>query len=285
MGFYDRLMNLDRRWVYLFVAIAVILPILLQDFGVPIIIPPYITPEAKNVYNFVEKLKADDILFLAIDYDPPAMAELHPVARAILKQCFKKNVKVIISALSQNGPGMAEQLISQTAREYNKVNGVDYVYLGYKPFPAIVIMGMSQNFKLFFPKDYYNTPLDSLPMMRKIRSIKDTKGVISVCAGNIADWWINEGAGRYNYPLALAVTGVMAADYYPFLNSGQIFGLVSGMKGAAEYEYLMEKGGYMKKEEFIAGRSMPIQTFAHAVVILFIIIGNIGYFMSKRKKL
>lgn len=284
MGFYDRLMNLDRRWVYLFVAIAVILPILLQDFGVPIIIPPYITPETKSVYSFVEKLQAGDVLFLAIDYDPMAMAELHPVARAILKQCFKKDVKVIISALSQNGPGMAEQLISQTGREYNKVNGVDYVYLGYKPFPAIVIMGMSQNFKLFFPKDYYGNPLESLPMMTKIRNIKETKGVIDVAAGSVADYWINEGAGRYNYPLALCVTGVMAADYYPFLNSGQIFGLIGGMKGAAEYEYLAEKGGYMKKEELKATQGMPIQTFAHIVVILFIIIGNVGYFMSKRKK-
>jgi len=284
MGFYDRLMSLDRRWIYLFVAIAVVLPILLEEFGIPISIPPYVTPEAKSVYTFVHKLQPDDVLFLAIDYDPMAMAELHPVARAILRQCFKKDVRVIISALSQNGPGMAEQLISQTAKEYNKVNGIDYVYLGYKPYPGIVIMGMSQNFKLFFPKDYYGNPLESLPMMRKIRSIQDTKGVIDVAAGMVADYWINDGAGRYNYPLALAVTGVMAADYYPFLNSGQIFGLVSGMKGAAEYEYLAEKDGYMKKEDFIANRSMPIQTFAHVVVILFIVIGNIGYFMSKRKK-
>lgn len=284
MDFYSRLMNLDRRWVYLFVAIAVMIPIFLEAFGVPIFIPPYVTPETKGVYNFVERLRPGDMLFLAIDYDPMAMAELHPVARAILKQCFKKDVKVIISALSQNGPGMAEQLISQLAKEYNKVNGIDYVYLGYKPYPGLVIMGMSQNFKLFFPKDYYGTPLDSLPMMAKVRNIKDTKGVIDVAAGSVADMWINDGAGRYNYPLALAVTGVMAADYYPFLNSGQIFGLVSGMKGAAEYEYLAEKGGYMRKDEFIANRSMPIQTFAHVVVILFIIIGNVGYFMSKRKK-
>jgi hypothetical protein len=284
MGFYDRLMNLDRHWIYLFVGISVILPILLEAFGIPIIIPPYVTPEVKKVYDFVEKLEKGDLLFVAIDYDPTAMAELHPMGWAILRQCFKKDVKLIISALHQNGPGMAEQLISQAAKEYNKVNGVDYVYLGYKPYPAIVIMGMGQNFKLFFPKDYYGTSLDSLPLMNKVRNIKDTKGVIDIAAGSVVDYWINYGAGRYNYPLALCVTGVMAADYYPFLNSGQIFGLISGMKGAAEYERLMEKGGYMKKDQFIATRSMPIQTFAHVVIILFIIIGNIGFFMSKRKK-
>jgi hypothetical protein len=48
MGFYDRLMNLDRRWVYLFVAIAVVIPIFLEAFGVPIFIPPYVTPETKS---------------------------------------------------------------------------------------------------------------------------------------------------------------------------------------------------------------------------------------------
>ena len=285
MSFYDRLMSLDRRWVYLLVGIAVILPILLQDFGVPLDIPPYITQETRSVYDFVENLEAGDVLFIAIDYDPTAMAELHPMAWAIVRQCFTKDVKLILSGLHQNGVGMGEQLIAEAGKEYNKVNGIDYVYLGYKPYPGIVIMGMGQNFKLFFPKDYYGTPLDSLPMMKKIRNLKDTKGVISIAAGGVADYWINYGAGRYGFPLALCVTGVMTADYYPFLDSGQIFGLLGGMKAAAEYEFLAEEGGYMTKEQFVANRSMPIQTFAHVVIILFIIIGNIGYFMSKRKKL
>jgi len=272
MNFYERLMKLDRRWVYLAMAIAVTIPVL-----VPFKVPVYVTPEAKSVYDFVENTKPGEIIFLAIDYDPNAMAELHPMAKAIMRQCFSKEIKLLISALSQNGPGMAEQLISEISKEYNKKNGVDYVYLGYKPYFAIVMLAMGQNFRIPFPTDYYGNPLDSLPMMDGVRNYDDVKCVISIVAGNIADYWINYANGRYKVKVALGVTGVMSADYYPFLQSGQLFGLLGGLKGASEYERLT-------KQEGVATEGMSIQTVAHLVVIGFIVIGNIGFFMSKKNK-
>jgi len=272
MNFYERLMQLDRRWVYLAMAIAVAIPILF-----PFKVPVYVTPEAKSVYDFVENTKPGEIIFLAIDYDPNAMAELHPMAKAIMRQCFSKGIKLLISALSQNGPGMAEQLISEISKEYNKKNGVDYVYLGYKPYFGIVILAMGQNFRIPFPTDYYGTTLDSLPMMDGVRNYDDVKCVISITAGNIAEAWINYANGRYKVKVALGVTGVMAADYYPFLQSGQLSGLLGGLKGASEYERLT-------KQEGVATEGMSIQTVAHLVVIGFIVIGNIGFFMSKKNK-
>jgi hypothetical protein len=272
MNFYERLMQLDRRWIYLGVAIAVTIPVLF-----PFKVPVYVTPEAKSVYDFVENTKPGEIIFLAIDYDPNAMAELHPMAKAIMRQCFSKGIKLLISALSQNGPGMAEQLISEISKEYNKKNGVDYVYLGYKPYFAIVMLAMGQNFRIPFPTDYYGNPLDSLPMMDGVRNYDDVKCVISIVAGNIADYWINYANGRYKVKVALGVTGVMSADYYPFLQSGQIFGLLGGLKGASEYERLT-------KQEGVATEGMSIQTVAHLVIIGFIVIGNIGFFMSKKNK-
>jgi len=272
MDFYERLMNLDRRWVYLIVGIAVIIPVL-NPFRVPV----YVTPEVKAIYDYVESLEPGDILFLAIDYDPQAMAEVHPMARAIMRQCFAKDIKLIISALSQNGPGMAEQLISEVAREFDKKSGIDYCYLGYKPYFAIVILGMGQNFRIPFPTDYYGVPLDSLPMMRGVRNYDDVKVVIDIAATNAADYWIINGNGRYNIKLALGVTGVMTANYYPYLASGQIFGLMGGLKGASEYEALSKQGDR-------AIKMMSIQTTAHIVIVLFIVAGNIGYFMSRKKK-
>jgi hypothetical protein len=272
MSFYEKLMNLDRRWVYLAVGIAVLVPFFIS-FDVPV----YTTPEVKAVYDFMESLKEGDILFLAIDYDPNAMAELHPTATVMMRQAFRKNVKLIISALSQNGPGMAEQLIAKISKEYGKKSGIDYCYLGYKPYPAITILAMGQNFRIPFPADYYGVPLDSLPMMRKIKNYDDVKAVIDVTGTNAIDFWLVNANARYRVKLAAAVTGVMAADYYPYLQSGQLFGLLSGLKGASEYEVLANQKGF-------AFSGMRIQTIAHIVVILFIVIGNIGFFMSKAGK-
>jgi hypothetical protein len=223
---------------------------------------------------------------IGVDYAPEVMAELNPMTYAISRQAFKRDIKLLLCCLHQNGPGMVEQVISQVSKEYNKVNGVDYVYLGYKPYPGITILAMGQNFRIPFPEDYYGTPLDSLPMMRGLTNFSNVKAIINISGGSGTEFWINYANGRYNAKLAIGVTGVMTSDYYPFLQSGQIFGLIGGMKGASEYEYLAEKAGYISKakNQLSAYKTMPIQTTSHLVVILFIVLGNIGFFMSKKKK-
>jgi hypothetical protein len=281
MTFYEKMMSLDRRWVYLVIGVVVVVTAIW-----PFAVPLYVTPETRSVYDFVESLVPEEVLMIGVDYDPASLAELHPMSYTITRQCFAKDVKLLLVCLHQNGPGMVEQVVAQVAEEYDKVNGIDYVYLGYKPYPGITILAMGQNFRIPFPEDYYGTPLDSLPMMRNITNFDNVKAILNISAGSGTEYWINYANGRYNAKLAIGVTGVMTSDYYPFLQSGQIFGLIGGMKGAAEYEYLAEKGGYISREkgELWASKSMPIQTTTHIVIILFIIIGNVGYFMSKRKK-
>jgi hypothetical protein len=281
MNLYERMMSLDRRWVYLVIGVVVVVTAI-WTFRVPL----YVTPEVKSVYDFVESLTPGEVLMIGVDYAPEVMAELHPMSYVITRQCFSKDIKLLLCCLHQNGPGMVEQVIAQVAEEYGKVNGVDYVYLGYKPYPGITILAMGQNFRIPFPEDYYGTPLDSLPMMRTMTNFDNVKAIINISGGSGTEYWINYANGRYNAKLAIGVTGVMTADYYPFLQSGQIFGLIGGMKGASEYEYLAEKGGYISKEkdQLWASKSMPIQTTTHIVIILFIVIGNIGYFMTKGKK-
>jgi hypothetical protein len=281
MSFYEKIMSLDRRWVYLTIGVVVTATVI-WSFPVPL----YVTPEARSVYDFVDGLMPGEVLMIGVDYAPEVMAELHPMSYAITRQCFAKDVKLLLCCLHQNGPGMVEQVIAQVAEEYGKVNGVDYVYLGYKPYPGITILAMGQNFRIPFPEDYYGTTLDSLPMMRNMTNFDNVKAIINISGGSGTEYWINYANGRYNAKLAIGVTGVMTSDYYPFLQSGQIFGLIGGMKGAAEYEYLAEKGGYIsrEKDQLWASKSMPIQTTTHIVIILFIVIGNVGYFMSKRKK-
>ena len=81
----------------------------------------------------------------------------------------------------------------------------------------------------------------------------------------------------YNVPMACGVTAVSAADIYPYIQSGQFIGMLGGLKGAAEYETLLD-------EKRMATMGMEAQNWAHIIIILFIIIGNIGYVIIGRKK-
>jgi hypothetical protein len=278
MKLAEKMFAIDRRWVYLALGLAVLI-----SLKIPFSIPIPISKEARNIYNFVDTLKAGDAVHLAIDYDPSTLAELQPMTLSILKQCFEKKIRVVVTALHQNGPAMAAGAIdTAVARHFARTgeqmkNGVNYVFLGYKPYPALIILGMGQNYRIPFPADYYNVPLDSLPMMNKIQNYDDIKAILNISGTSATDYWISYGNGRYKVPLAIGVTGVMATDYYPYWQTGQIFGILGGLKGAAEYETLVGTPGK-------AVQGMKVQMVAHLIIILFIVIGNIGYFAQRKKK-
>ncbi len=275
---FERMFAIDRRWVYGLMMVAVIVSVIAKP-----IIPIPISEEARSIYDFMNSLEAGDYIHLAMDYDPSTLAELHPMTLAVLKQCFENEIKVIITALHQNGPGMAAAAIDTASQRHFDITGArpesgeDYVFLGYKPYPALIILGMGQNYRIPFPNDYYNVPLDSLPMMDGIRNYDDIEAIINISGTSATEWWISYGNGRYQVPLAIGVTGVMATDYYPYLQTGQIFGILGGLQGAAEYETLVGTPGK-------AVEGMSVQVVAHSIIIIFIIIGNIGYFATRRKQ-
>ncbi|MBD3163244.1 MAG: hypothetical protein GF346_12270 [Candidatus Eisenbacteria bacterium] len=269
---FDRLLTIDRRWIYLVMALAVAIPAIFGFY-----VPVSVSKEVRNIYEFVDELESGDVMVIAIDYDPSTLAELHPMTEAILRQCFEKDVQVIVTALSQFGPAMADELITRVAKDFGKESGVDYTFLGYKPYPAITILAMGTDFRVPFPTDYYGTPIDEIPMMEDLHNYSDVEGVISMAGGNAADFWIQYGNAKYGVPVALGVTGVMASDYYPYLQSGQIFGLIPGVKGAAEYEQLRGIRGQ-------GSRGMPYQVLTHLLILIFMIITNIAYVAQRRAR-
>jgi len=96
--------------------------------------------------------------------------------------------------------------------------------------------------------------------------------------------WIQFGGDPAGVPVAAGVTAVEAPLLYPYYPA-QLLGLMGGLQGAAEYEAaLVGKYPEYTAVSKQAIRFMGPQTVAHIVIILFIIIGNIAYFSSERRK-
>lgn len=283
MNFFEKIAKLDRRWIYLILAAVVVITVIIEFES-----PLRVNPEVQSIYDFVERLEEGQYIHFAMDYDPGSMAELHPMTYAIMEQAMAKGIKLVITALSPNGPGMAESamldVMDSVRTKYGRemTYGEDVVFLGYKPYPGIVILSMGQNYRLSFPSDYYNTLTDSIPMMNGIVNYDNVEGIILITGTSGIDFWLSYANGRYNALLAAGLTGVSAADYYPYLRSGQLFGLMGGMLGAAEYETLVRKNTPGAKPG-PAMEAMRVQVWTHITIIVFILIGNIGYFISKRR--
>ena len=272
-NFWVKLGNLDRRWVYLFVWLAVILPLVF-----PAKFPISITPEARQLYNAVEALPDSAVVLLTFDVYPNALAETEPMARAALHQLFHRHNKIVtLTTIPLGGPSIAERVTREMAAKYGKVYGVDYVNLGYKPNYVSVLKGLGTSIEAIYPTDNSGTPLGQLPLMQKVKSYADMKFIFVVTDNGIIDYWISIVGAQYPIPIGAGVTAVMAPKQYAFVGSGQLTGLLGGMKGAAEYEELVGKHD-------LATTGMGIQSLIHFLIIALIVLGNIGYFVGRRLK-
>lgn len=276
----DALLRIDRRIIYSILGIAVIIPLIL-----PIGIPVNVMPQTQKLYDAVDEIPpADNPLLISVDFDPAAMPELYPMLLAILRHAFAKDIRVLMLAIWAPGTGMGEMALRQVASEYGKVYGRDYVFLGYKAGMTAVMLGMGESIRGVFPTDYYGTPLDSLELMEGVDNYREIPLGISLSAGTPGYLeWITYAQSRYGLKVSAGVTAVSAADAYPYLQTGQLTGLLSGLKGASEYETLVERHGHSLAFK-PACQGMDSQSLAHLVIMIFIILGNLSYFLTRRRR-
>jgi len=193
-----------------------------------------------------------------------------------------------LHALCQRGLTLANNALARVTAEFPGLRyGVDYVNLGYKDGSAAVMRGLDQDFAGPFPADTRGRP------SRRFRSCAASKR-----PGREGGLFRRDGGHRgiLDHPDAsserhaghLGPTAVGAPKYYAYLNAGQLVGMVAGMKGAAEYEKLLAADHpelaqlYRSTRGFTATKGMDAQTVIHFVIILFILIGNIAYLVTKR---
>ncbi|HEY6571735.1 MAG TPA: hypothetical protein VI198_00325 [Candidatus Eisenbacteria bacterium] len=260
------LRDLDRRWLFLAVALLVIVP-LMTGFHVAPVLPGH---RAKGFYDAVEKLPAGSTVLLAGDYDPGTIAENYPAHLAAVRHLMSKNVKIIAIALYPGGPPLTEEVLTIGAGEYGKKVGIDYVNLGYKAGNELVMSRMGLSIPETFPVDSRGEPVSNIPVMTGIRSFNDLDLLVNISAGYPGTKeWVQQVVSRYHIPMVAAVTAVSAPEYYPYLQTGQLQGLLGGMAGAAEYEALV-------KHPALAMRGMDAQSLAHLFIALLIILGNVA---------
>lgn len=282
----DLLQNLDRRWIFLAMGLAVAVPLLFQ-----LQFPESTSELSQECFDSVEALDEGDPVLIALDFDPPSRGELEPMATAFVRHCCAKKLKLYFVTLWPAGPPMIDAAINKVivADFPEMAYGEDYVNLGYKPGHEGVIKVIVTSLKQLYTTDARGTNIDQIPMCRGIRNIQQMKLLVNVSAGYAgAKEWVQYATTPYGLKTIAGCTGVQAALLYPYVPK-QIPGLLGAIKGAAEYEQLVNNkidGGAKRAtpEKYLeAKRRMGPQFVAHILMVVLIILGNLAYFQERSR--
>lgn len=274
MRWLEKLQNINSKIIYLILAAAIILPLLF-----PIGIPVEISDSTRDFYNIIDRLPTGSVILISYDWDAASAPELYPQAQAITKHALNKGHKIIAMGLWYAGPTFADRVHDAVMAEIDgKEYGVDFVNLGFRPGAAVVLNSMARDIHQTFPEDVTRTRLSQIPLMQNVRNIDDVDLIISLSAGDPGyRTFVEQIGSQYNVPIATGVTAVSVPGATPYLQSGNIEALLGGLRAAAEYELLIDTPG-------LGLGGMDAQSVAHLTLIAFIIIGNVAYIATKKKK-
>ena len=246
--------------------LLVVVP-LLTGFHIAPVLPG---SRAKGFYDAIERVPAGSTVLLAGDYDPGTIAENYPMHLAAVRHLMARNIKIVAVELYPGGPPLADRVLHIAGEEFHKRESYDYVNLGFKSGNEVVMSQMGSSIPRTFPTDRRGVPVSQIPVMKGVENFSQIALLVSISAGFPGTKeWVQQVVSRYHVPMVAGVTAVSAPEYYPYLQAGQLQGLLGGMAGAAEYEVLV-------KHPALATRGMDAQSLVHVFIAFMILLGNLA---------
>jgi hypothetical protein len=280
--FIEKLGTMDRRYVFLLIAVAVVIPLILNyTSSIPT------SSIVQRLFDKVENLPPGSTILISFDYGPSTVPENQPMANALTRHALEKGHRVYLMALWATGPRQSLQLIQEIIQvEFpEKVYGEDWIHLGYKAGNQGLINTLLSDFKAMYTTDIEGTNIHDLAVMDDIRTLRDFDLILGLGSGFPGTKeWIQFAGDPGDIPVGGGTTAVMAPLLYPYYPK-QMVGFMGGLQGAAEYETaLSAKYPEYHQKSRIASTSMGPQVTAHLVIVAFIVLGNVTYLIERRRR-
>lgn len=266
-----RLQNVDKRILYLLLLATV-------AFGLvrPLDLPLNVGPGTRKLFDAVNNAPQDKIAVISTTWSASTQGENRPQTRVILEHLMRRRVRFALLAFEPQSTNLAQELAEELAPQYKYEYGTDWVNWGYRAEVPGTLKAMMQDIIQTFKTDSrQRKPLASMPVMKGVRSLTDAGVIVEIGASANFDYWFQFVVTSVKAPFGYGPTSVMAPELYSYIDSGQLVGMMFGIKGAAEYEKLLDIKGFTTR---------AIGPVSLALILLFVLIamGNTGMYMTRR---
>lgn len=308
--FGEKLQSLPKGILYLILIIFTSAPLF-----VSIAVPNKPEDTAIDLYRQIMQLPEGSTVLIASDWTNSTRGESGGQFESLMKIFMRRNIKTAIySTGGPECPQVARDSIANLNNlrrakgqpEYKRFQ--DWVSLGFLPDSEAAGQSIANNFRQTFinktdiPEGRGPTNVFQSPVLADKTKLSDFAMVIIITASKTSTISIERFYGKV--PISLAVTGVMGPESQVYYASGQVVGLATGLKGLYDLETLMEHGINVKGDkktiktsrfpDEVKGwngmdnkgrgtRYYPTLHFALGLLILAVVVGNIGMFLSKRR--
>lgn len=297
-----RVQLLDRRVVYLLLVFVLSIPFAVP-FGLPIRPDTY----TQRFFDKIEQIaRAQDerrqrgepeqvVLFLT-NWGPGQAGESEPQFRILARHLLRRRLKTVFlcsmgdpvfhdAALAALRQAQRDEQARATRRGEPRPEwtyGEDYLDFGYVNAPTFASQARAI---ITQPRDTFGRDFvgrrdlqddSSYPLLQRLHGVDDVAAVVVVSGGDEGKYIAS--LVRSDFPqlqVGQAAAGIAASDLYPYVRSGQLFGLLNSARSAAEYRVLLNP------DEPATTAVENAMSLGKSLLLLLVLVGNVAFVTTR----
>jgi hypothetical protein len=277
-----------------------------------IVISPYIpwpdtpvTPATEASYAAIENVPDNGNILWTTDFVMATWFEMAAPEIALYKHMFTRikndglSLVIVSTEPSPEGFVASQKILAEEVKpaDYDAVEGTDFIRLGWIPGYETTLAGLLRDLMdITGGKDYAGNSLDGMPLIEKLKADDGKVGagdfqLLGYSTSTNPDTFCRQwgtGVGENNAPVTLKdgtespgapLIGNMGTAsvpwVMPYIEAGVQTSYISGTRGGAEYEILIDEAGL--GAAFMAGHSI-----GHFYGVVLIIVTNAMYLYQRR---
>jgi hypothetical protein len=268
--------TLHRRWLF-FAILAVILLSLLAG-GRPETVHPQEWPGVAEAYVAVEALSPDAPVLVLWAYDPATGGELDLIALPVVQHLLERGARLAVVSLLPGGPPSANRLIGRALqtlrRDASRLARPEGGLLGEPLFLAGGLAALplaGQELTALLPGAWPETGGTATP---------PALGVVLAAQAEDVQQWLEQIQPRNGAPLVAVTSAAADPLLRPYLDSGQLVGLVSGYDGAYSYGRLYARARLLAESPSLAPQIRG-QRGVYLAVLAVLALGNLAALIGR----
>ncbi len=209
-------------------------------------LPALVPPEAVVFYDTVQTLTSASTpprVLVGLDYEPSLSGELSTIAGSVIEDWMTGNSGLAFVSLNLSGPALAQELVDTVAAKVPQFLTAERVInLGYLPGGASALAALAADPTRAAPASVDGLQAWNSLLLQGMVSVSDFDAIVLLTDNteNTRAWIEQVKPAAGDTPLLVVSSAQAAPALQPYVQSGQITGMISGFTGGAAYEQLTQ---------------------------------------------
>ena len=276
--------DLQIRWLFLILAMAVTIPAFFQ-FAWPSGSAAQ-WPGVEEAFLAIDGLPVNANVQVYWAYDPSTAGEIDLPALPVTEHLLRRRAKLAIITQLPGGPATARRLVERARLKWQRTENLTAAAESTWTIPIVYLPGGASILALIgqHPAAAFLEPdaLLSPATQASAPGTPDLSVVFAAQADDVQNWL--EQVQPFNRTPVIAVVGAGADPALrPYLDSEQLVGLVSGFDGAYSYQRLLDKQAGRAGSGWL-DMQLVLQDWGQFVLFLAIVLGNFAAVLGRGQR-